>query len=538
MKFKPYLLFLCILALLLSSCDDFTGGYGVGSDFKQFWTVDMTDETYYQIDASRLFIGEKCEIWCEDGWNIPSDMIEDLANTYDKTIYPKMINAFSSGEPFLDGGKPVANNPMEWADYLSGGNGKLTILLLDIEDGFSGNGGYVAGYFTPLNFFDDDVSNQCAMIYIDIYPGLNDVDNAKGTLAHEMQHLMNFIISVDKRAEYNAKGEITELYLMDTWIDEGLATSSEYIWTGKQVQDRIDWYNGSGSGGSRKPNGSIEWGNNFYVWDNRGDEDPDSILDDYATTYIFFQWLRIQSSSGMGIYKDIINSTDSDYNAVVNAARKSIDNTYTTGSNGWRFILRDWLAANFINAPSGRYGYKGDSALKDLTPWFHYSEESEYKYYSYDLFPGEGISSYTEYPPIVEDSSKIKYAGMEDDPSAVVTDLSVTGTTKTGYNWLLTYNIDTNTEGNSTEAKIPLSISIPKQSPGERSILGSPPDHIKPKGSINFDSSGIVSQPRKPFVRPYPISARDRLRRNGYDEDYSGKTLLGLQKSREIPSDE
>jgi hypothetical protein len=48
--------------------------------------------------------------------------------------------------------------------------------------------------------------------------------------------------------------------------------------------------------------------------------------------------------------KDIISSQYSDYRAVTTAAGK-ISSSYT---NDWGLLLRDWLAANYINAPSGR----------------------------------------------------------------------------------------------------------------------------------------------------------------------------------------
>jgi hypothetical protein len=79
---------------------------------------------------------------------------------------------------------------------------------------------------------------------------------------------------------------------VDTWINEGLSTAAEYVYAGDPA-GRVRYYNDD-------PLGTIQIGNNFFYWGGIWDSD---ILADYTTAYLFFQWLRMHSSNGIGIYK-------------------------------------------------------------------------------------------------------------------------------------------------------------------------------------------------------------------------------------------
>jgi hypothetical protein len=98
-------------------------------------------------------------------------------------------------------------------------NGRVNILIYDIQDGFSG-GGYVAGYFDPNDLF---ANNHSEIFYIDSYPGIqynstNDVTRCYGTIAHEFQHMINFDARNDSYllAEY-------------AWLNEAFSGLAEYI---------------------------------------------------------------------------------------------------------------------------------------------------------------------------------------------------------------------------------------------------------------------------------------------------------------------
>jgi len=434
---KKLLFVTCISVILLSSCDWlFEEETGSG---KRFWAVDTTKPSsdrnyYYQLTAELLAQNDYCKVYVEKGKGVTKTDAQNMATEYIK-IYNIMIDTFGlEFDVTYTNGTKGKLNTLKYADALTDGDGKLTILLLDIKDGYRKgvNDAYVAGYFTPYNFFQAANSNQCDMIYIDTNPGFKeDPEESYSTLAHELQHLMNFTTTLEKRLVYDERGELTDINLMDTWIDEGLASAAEYVYTGKHLVNRWGWYYLNGNG-----EGLIDKGNNFFVWDNR-EENQYAILDDYATVYLFFQWLRIQSSKGKDIYKEIIGSNNYNHLAVTNAAAASISQS-DYGNGNWEKLLGDWLAANYIYASTGRYGYKDDFDFKiDGTPVTIKGRNLlSINAQTVSLYPGEGVfskisSSYSK----PTDTSSIKYL--------LLTDAGINSSGPITSGALLTYNRNT-----------------------------------------------------------------------------------------------
>jgi hypothetical protein len=301
---------------------------------------------------------------------------------------------------------------MEFADWLSvEPDGKLCILLLDIRDGFhpNNNPAYIGGYFNPIDLLNLRNSNGRDMIYIDTYPGVPGSLDSYMTIAHEVQHLMNFASSIVYR--HQVSGQNIIIREMDLWIDEGLSSAAEFIYSGQHNMGRINWYNNNTTG-------QIVNGNNFFVWGNRN-----AVLDDYATVYIFFQWLR-QQTGGNTIFSNIIKSPNLNHIAVVNAV---------PGYSNWETLLRDWLAANYIRAATGVYGYGNDPVLQTIQARTLPSGIT-----NRNLFPGEGV--YSIMPPnyvMPSAGTFIRYSSLGTSPVTV-------NNTPAAGNALLTYNISTN----------------------------------------------------------------------------------------------
>jgi hypothetical protein len=317
---------------------------------------------------------------------------------------------------------------MKLADMWGDTDGKLCILLLDIIDGYDppDNNGDVGGYFAPLNFYDNETiaeaiaaghypadakSNERDMIYIDIYPGEPGTEDSNRVVAHEMQHLMNFVTDI-LFAGNNIRNEF-----MDIWINEGLSSAAEWVYSGNHSNGRMEWYNAD-------PYETISKGNNFFVWDKDRDI---SVLDDYSTVYLFFQWLRLQSKTD--IYYDIMTSQYYDYRAVTNAARYHINSSY----NDWEILLRTWLAANYINNATGVLGYRNDSVLKNVKAPLIKSTGPEVP-----LLPGEGVYSFVSGSPsaLPSNSGNIRYLGLSNTATS----------TSIATNARLTYNRNANLE--------------------------------------------------------------------------------------------
>jgi uncharacterized repeat protein (TIGR02543 family) len=455
---------------------------------KSFWAQRMDNNQYYQIQADLLAEGSYCKIWVEQDpkGSVSPALAQNMADVYDNNIYSKMIEAFNIGRiqvVLSNDSSRLLNNIMELADWLTDGDGKLSILLLDIQDTYdpSGNRSYVGGYFWTGNFYPQNsadlrrYSNETDMIYVDTYPGRPGEEGSNKTLAHEMQHLMNFVTSVVVRSS-----EPNKIDFMDLWIDEGLSSAAEYIYLGTHSNDRYEWF-------QEDPKGTIAKGNNFFVWGNYEDE---SVLDDYATVYLFFQWLRLQSGGGTEIYKSIISSKDYDYHAVTKAMKPSLG-SLMTGDSDWSGLLKTWMAANYINAPDGLYGYRGEPKLDAVTARIAPAGTT-----SLQLLPGEGVYSITndwgKTSSYASDRSpNIKYAGINPADTDFVSDDK---TSPGGA--LLTYNVNIDTKSAAETGKL-TGIAAGR---GNR-------------------SAGAVSQARSAgntaWEGPVSIDARDMLVRNG-----------------------
>jgi hypothetical protein len=494
MKKIAFILMMSALMFAVVSCDSGGGGGGGGggnitvpeptnptNPTKKFWAQNAVTKVFYQFDAEKLADNSRCEVWVEKGSGVTAATARNIANEYSNNIYTKMMNAFGYTINDTDLGRV---NTMEIAHWLATGRtsgAKLTILLLDIRDGYTTRGDpYVAGYFYALDLLGNDPdypqykSNELDMIYLDTYPSVPGSSDSNETLAHEMQHLMNFVSNVVFRVNNNT------LYLMDTWVNEGLSAAAEWIYSGKYSEERWKHYN-------EDPSGLIKKGNNFYVWDNHKDN-AYANLDDYATVYLFFQWLRLQS--GTSIYYNIHTSNFSDYRAV---------------TSDWPLLLRDWLAANFTNAPSGRYGYMNDNTLKAVKAPMVPAGTT-----SLPLFPGEGVYSRTTTSGTVPGTSgNIRYAGLP----AVSGNPSNTASFADGAR--LTYNVNTDLEGVSASG----------------STTG-----IAPSVGISTPGSGSVQTGSSKFSGSFKVDMGYFQRRNGNSgiSDNEIRSLLNKSNGRSV----
>ncbi|MCL1955505.1 MAG: hypothetical protein FWF68_09955 [Spirochaetes bacterium] len=460
---------------------------------KNFWARNMAIGAYYQVSAEKLAENSRCVVWAEKGSGVTVSMANSVANAYSNTVYQKMMKNFGYTINDPDLGKV---DTMQIAHYLATGTksgAKLTILLLDIKDGYkNSNDSFVAGYFHAINLLDVPQSNKLDMIYLDTYPSVPGSDSSNETLAHEMQHLMNFVSSIVFRYNKSTKN----VDFMDIWIDEGLSSAAEWIYSGQHPNVRWEWYNIDKSE-------LIKKGNNFFVWGNRSAQSPLANLDDYATVYLFFQYLRLQSDKPDNIYFDIHTSEHFDYQAVTTA-----ENINSTHKNNWELLLRDWLAANFTNAPSGLYGYKSDSTLKNVKAPMVPGGTT-----NLPLVSGEGVYSRTSTTgaSVPSNSGKLRYAALSSNSG------TPSNTTSTG-GAQLTYNIDTETD----EAKCV-------------ALTGSTTGTAPSVGISITDGSGSVQIDQKKFTGPFKVDASYFLRKNGKSRPENEiRSLFNNNNSRSI----
>jgi hypothetical protein len=393
-----------------------------GRERRNFSALNAVNNASYSLQAVHLAENDVCIVYGDYSAKVSLPTAEEIAREYAERIAPSITGVFGNYYP---------------------ANKKLIILLLDIIDGYSKQDGtYVAGYSSLKDTFPKHLvpnSNEEPMLYIDIDPGKPGDDNFYPTIAHELQHLINFSSRYrGKESELESVSDLNEFIAsvqQDDWVDEGLSSAAEYIYSkaaGKNkngnwhIQGKIDYYN---KAKDYYDNGqsSIPGGNNFFTWG----ENNTFIYDDYVTVYLFFQWLRIQTNddaNGTSIYSDIIKSEYTDYRAVTTAARKHIpglfEGTEPTEDQAWEWerLLETWLAANYVNAPKkedagGLFGYNGEFTL---SPVMLAGKTTV------SLYPGEGVYSRLagETFACPQDSpTHIRYAGLDktEDPLTRIT---------------------------------------------------------------------------------------------------------------------
>jgi hypothetical protein len=404
--------------------------------------------------------GAHCIVYADQRKQISRTLAQGIVTEYEEKIYPPLERVFGP-PPDVDG------------------NGKVILFLLDILDGYTpAQGGYVAGYFSPLHMMKDSVSaysNEADMLFLDIYPGDPEGAGRDGffaTIAHELQHLIDFGKTTSRK--------ITR----DLWINEGLSLSAEYLYGG-QRNDRIGLYNYAGDW-----NLSIPYGNNFFVWNGFWEQEIGDSLSNYATGYLFFQWLRLQAqgtgiggSDGTGIYTAISDTGFGDYRAVTAAAAE-----FNAAFAGWPALLGSWMLANWYNSPQGLFGYRGEI---DLMKYVISPAQSGQLYL---LDPGEGVFSprgSASYSPL----GHIRYSGISTEAASGAPEDQTAGSLFQGASqtgpYLLTFNGNTDKDG-----------------PSEAGHLGS----VSAEGIQSLRPSGSAPPPSP---GPYPIGLADKLAGHG-----------------------
>jgi len=462
-----------LFAVMLVSCDILPGFNLLKPDDlitleeDSFYAQNMITDKFYVVKAEILWESEKCVIWAEKDSGVTRRQARAIANEYETVISTVIVENFSKKNfSVIDRGESYQfDDILDYADWLTDNDGKLTILLLDIKDGFKNQqtDSYIAGYFFGGNFYSkgkinsQQYSNGRDMIYLDTNPGLqNYLTQTYTTFAHELQHLINYVTTV--QTERGAP--------MDIWIDEGLSSQAEFFYLGENPRDKCEWF-------SKDQNGTIARGNNFFIWDNHKEKSL-TVLDDYSTVFLFFRWLYLQAYEELqsSIFYDIITSHNVDYRAVT-ATTGKIDSSW----DNWETLLRTWYAANYF-PKNAVYGYKGDSYLQETI------KVNPVPGKSISLYPGEGVFSIINDSFTHANGINIRYAGLAVNTTAINVSSPYRGDV------LLTFNANvSNTEITRPETGY---------------LTGVPPPV----------SRSLAENTQSKITGPYVLDARDVLRRN------------------------
>jgi len=296
-------------------------------DTKVFNTYNFKTGANEQITATLQAEGAHSKIWAGNTSEINTSRAQQMADEFDAVIYPAITGNFYTPSD--------VNN-----------DGKVAILVYDIQDNFETTGSYTGGYFWAGDLYSIyEGSNEMEIFYIDTYPTMHypksdpvDVSKAYSTLAHEFQHMVNF--------NRNVLVEGTDS--MSLWMDEGLSMAAEHLIYGPQsVSSRISYYNSSPG---------IRDGHSLLYWDSEGET-----LANYSLSYLFMQYVRTQMGQGNAIYGEIITDNANDYRAIQNVL-----NNYKGGKSFGDFMT-DWRIAMVLKENTGDYGFEGEAAFNSIT---------------------------------------------------------------------------------------------------------------------------------------------------------------------------
>jgi len=169
-----------------------------------FWVFNIEKSKFDTVRAELMAQGTLSYVWVA---------LQEMANNH---VTMDEVNAIltalehSTSSSSLDSTKGIleidrqvfGNPPNIDANFEKGkGDGKTHFLICDIQDGWTGTGGFVIGFFYSVDVDPTSgavsTSNRRDMLYIDSYPGIylngkRRTRDALSTLSHEFQHLIHW----------------------------------------------------------------------------------------------------------------------------------------------------------------------------------------------------------------------------------------------------------------------------------------------------------------------------------------------------------
>lgn len=312
-------------------------------EMEVFWIVDFTnyttlgyltpneDKTYTFAELVR--ISPHAYLYVEMGLSIETDLLDQMVNEFEASIYGKMTPVFGLPPDALDG------------------DPRVTILIATFL-GTSQFGATAAGYFDDANQYTDAEafymmlghSNEREMVYINkdfVTRNLFTMELdplVLGLFAHEYQHMLHW-----------ARDPIE-----DVWINEGC---SEYAMFLSDFDDTTDQH---------KEMYAITPTDSLTSWDNT--------LSQYGGGYFFMRYLGDHFGGNNAIQ------------SVVSDQYRSLEgvHSYLLAQHGRTFpeVFHNWGMANMLDTTSGDYSYSFEKSppywrilyesvgLQDLIPIF------------------------------------------------------------------------------------------------------------------------------------------------------------------------
>lgn len=353
--------------------------YEVG-DTKIFW-IDDENGKFSQQYATLVAEGNYSYVWVvndvlsnsstlKNDNKITTSQANLVAQKFD-TIYGPETTIF--GETYKSFYESLYDtSDLEDAGYVPPEE-KISILICDIFGDYSSNqNSGILGYFWMKDFFDDSItrtqgirSNESEIFYIDSHFLDAFTEMTYSTLAHEFQHMLNFV-------NKNLKTEGTP----SAWFNEMLSMVCEDL-----LQDYI------GIEDKDSPRGRLPQFNYGYAF-NGAEEwfDDANVMNSYAHAYAFGAFIT-RNYGGASLVKYIMENKYVDLDSIIDAIRKS------TGNNDY---CKEDLLFEFARALCYPEGFEG-SENNSETPLgkakaagikhFYRENSSQIGGYTYNLKP-------------------------------------------------------------------------------------------------------------------------------------------------------
>ncbi len=262
-------------------------------DLETFWLIDLVAEEAHRPEFELRSITEHANWYVQAGLAVPQVDLTQAASFFEKEVYPRVVSTFGKNRHTGDNGGP-----------------RLTILNADIR----GAGGYFSSDDTQPSIVAP-FSNHREIIYINaaaIPPG---GPSYQEVIAHELSHAIHW------------RHDPTE----EAWVNEGLAeyaitaigaplmATHQFLRTGPV--SLVHWPYGSSSS-----------------------------VANYGGASLFIHYL-LEHYPSKGGPQTLMEQPENGTAGVTAYLRK-------TGYDvAFRGVFKDWVVANFLDQPEGKYGY-------------------------------------------------------------------------------------------------------------------------------------------------------------------------------------
>lgn len=303
---------------------------------QSFFSIDFRKHEQYIVQSTLRKVGKFCYIFVENSqWErtVNAATVEAVRHAFDDAAQADQTRGIYQIQTELFGPPPDID-----------GEAKIYILLLDIRDLVTVSGGFIGGFFNPVDqqrgvlqhpeFGTLVHSNERDMIYIDTNPLDAGDEKGLGVLAHEFQHLIHWRHDKDE----------------DIWVNEGCSDYAMFI-CGYSVEDHVIPF-------ERNANVSlVNW--------RHGSR---SQLSHYGAAYTWMLYLH-EHYGGSETIAAVVKHRGNGITGINNALHsRGVAKRFSS-------IFSDWKVANFlddVHFAEGRYGYRNE----DLNLQLHRNHQS------------------------------------------------------------------------------------------------------------------------------------------------------------------